>query len=54
MNILFFTSAHNSLSRRLLIELTDRGHEASVALATSDEALLNAVALYQCPFGGKS
>ncbi len=54
MNILFFTSAHNSLSQRLLIELTDRGHQVSVAWATSDEALLNAVALYQCPFGGKS
>ena len=54
MNVLFLTSAHNSLSQRLLIELTDRGHQISVALATSDEALLNAVALYQCPFGGKS
>ena len=44
MNILFLTSAHNSLSQRLLIELTDRGHQVSVALATSDEAMLTAVA----------
>ncbi|MGH6933304.1 MAG: hydrogenase maturation protein, partial [Dongiaceae bacterium] len=44
MNILFITSAHNSLSQRLLIELTDRGHHVSIALATSDEAMLTAVA----------
>lgn len=44
MNILFLTSAHNSLSQRLLIELTDRGYQVSVALATSDEAMLTAVA----------
>ena len=44
MKILFITSAHNSLSQRLLIELTDRGHQVSVALATSDEAMLTAVA----------
>ena len=44
MNILFITSAHNSLSQRLLIQLTDRGHQVSVALATSDEAMLTAVA----------
>ncbi len=44
MNILFLTSAHNSLSQRLSIELTDRGHHVSVALATNDEAMLTAVA----------
>ena len=44
MKILFITSAHNSMSQRLLIELTDRGHQVSVALATSDEAMLTAVA----------
>ena len=31
MNISFFTSAHNSVSQRLLIEPTDRGHQVSVA-----------------------
>jgi hypothetical protein len=30
MRILFLTSAHNSLSQRLLIELTERGHEIRV------------------------
>ncbi len=44
MNILFLTSAHNSLSQRLLIELTDRDHRVAVALATSGEAMLSAVA----------
>jgi putative two-component system hydrogenase maturation factor HypX/HoxX len=43
MRILFITSAHNSLSRRLLIELKEQGHAVSVALATSDEAMLGAV-----------
>ncbi len=40
MKILFLTTAHNSLSQRLLIELTDRGHEVAVTLASSDEAML--------------
>ena len=44
MKILFITSAHNSLSQRLLIDLTDRGHQVSVALATSEEAMLTAAA----------
>ena len=44
MNILFLTSAHNSLSQRLLIELIDRSHQVSITLATSDEAMLTAVA----------
>ena len=43
MRILFITSAHNSLSQRLLIELKEQGHAVSVALATSDEAMLSAV-----------
>ena len=43
MNILFITSAHNSLSQRLLIELSAQGHDVSVALATSDEAMRRAV-----------
>ena len=44
MNILFLTSVHDSLSQRLRIELTERGHQVSIALATSDEAMLTAVA----------
>ncbi|RTL89896.1 MAG: hydrogenase maturation protein [Hyphomicrobiales bacterium] len=42
MRILFLTSAHNSLSQRLLIDLTDRGHAISVALAESEAAMLDA------------
>ncbi len=43
MRILFLTSAHNSLSQRAWIELTERGHHVQVALALSDEAMLHAV-----------
>ncbi len=43
MRILFITSAHNSLSQRLQIELADRGHTVAVHLATSDEAMGTAV-----------
>jgi putative two-component system protein, hydrogenase maturation factor HypX/HoxX len=43
VNILFLTSGHNGLSQRLLIELTDRGHQVVVTLATSDDAMLKSV-----------
>ncbi len=43
MHILFVTSAHNSLSQRLYIELTELGHAVSVALATSEQVMLDAV-----------
>ena len=43
MRILFLTSAHNSLSQRLLIELTERGHEIRVCVAASGEAMMDAV-----------
>jgi putative two-component system hydrogenase maturation factor HypX/HoxX len=43
VKILFLTSAHNSLSQRLLIELADRGHQVVVGLATSNEAMLKSV-----------
>jgi putative two-component system protein, hydrogenase maturation factor HypX/HoxX len=43
MKILFLTTAHNSLSQRLLIELTERGHEITVTIADSDAAMLGAV-----------
>jgi len=43
MNILFLTTAHNSLSQRLLIELAERGHRISVAIADSAAAMLGAV-----------
>ena len=43
MRILFLTSAHNSLSQRLLIELTERGHEIRVCVVASGEAMIDAV-----------
>ena len=43
MRILFVTTAHNSLSQRLQVELTDRGHGVAIHLATGDEAMTNAV-----------
>ena len=43
MRILFLTSAHNSLSQRLWIELGERGHEISVCVATTDVAMIAAV-----------
>src|SRR6478672_3597886 len=43
MKILFLTTAHNSLSQRLFIELTELGHIVDVALAISDSAMLDAV-----------
>lgn len=44
MRILFLTTAHNSLSQRLFIELTGRGHEVEVCVAASGEAMIDAVA----------
>jgi putative two-component system protein, hydrogenase maturation factor HypX/HoxX len=43
MKILFLTSAHNSLSQRLLIELTERGHEIRVCVAATGEAMITTV-----------
>jgi putative two-component system hydrogenase maturation factor HypX/HoxX len=43
MKILFLTSAHNSLSQRLLIELTERGHEIRVRVVATGEAMTEAV-----------
>jgi putative two-component system protein, hydrogenase maturation factor HypX/HoxX len=40
MLILFLTSAHNSLSQRLLIELGERGHKIRVCVAATGEAIL--------------
>ena len=43
MRILFLTSAHNSLSQRLSIELIERGHALRVTLATSGDDMMNSV-----------
>jgi len=43
MRIIFLTSAHNSLSQRLLVELTERGHEIRVCVVATGEAMIDAV-----------
>jgi putative two-component system protein, hydrogenase maturation factor HypX/HoxX len=43
MKIHLLTSAHNSLSQRLLVELTRRGHKVTVAIASSEEAMVKSV-----------
>jgi putative two-component system hydrogenase maturation factor HypX/HoxX len=48
MRILFLTSAHNGLSQRLLIELGERGHEITVCVAATSEAMI-AAATRQAP-----
>ncbi|MHB9100228.1 MAG: hydrogenase maturation protein [Sulfuricella sp.] len=47
MRILFLTHSFNSLSQRLYLELTARGHEVSVEFDVSDAVTLEAVALYR-------
>jgi putative two-component system hydrogenase maturation factor HypX/HoxX len=44
VHILFLTTAHNSLSQRLLIELTERGHEIRVSVVASGQDMIDAVA----------
>jgi putative two-component system hydrogenase maturation factor HypX/HoxX len=43
MNILFLTTAHNSLSQRAFVELVDRGHRVIVVIASSEAVMLEAV-----------
>src|SRR5215510_331 len=43
MNILFLTTAHNSLSQRAFVELVDRGHTVVVVIASSEDVMLEAV-----------
>ncbi|ELU45165.1 methyltransferase domain-containing protein [Rhizoctonia solani AG-1 IA] len=57
MRILFFVTAHNSLSQRVYTALTDAtyGHHSSVEYATSAEAMIEAAELAKpdiilCPF----
>jgi putative two-component system hydrogenase maturation factor HypX/HoxX len=40
MNILFFTTAHNSLSQRAYVELVDHGHKVTVVIASSEDVML--------------
>src|SRR5665213_3652649 len=55
LRLLFLVSAHNGLSQRALIELTERGHEVAVAVADSAAEMEAAVdehrpELIVCPF----
>ena len=43
MRILLISSAYNSLTQRVHVELADRGHEVSVELALGDEVMREAV-----------
>jgi putative two-component system hydrogenase maturation factor HypX/HoxX len=43
MRILFVTTAHNSLSQRLMIDLGERGHEIRICAAETGEAMIAAV-----------
>ncbi|WP_223145970.1 formyltransferase family protein [Iodobacter fluviatilis] len=43
MKILFITTAHNSLSQRLYVELTQKKHHINVLIAVDEEAMCNAV-----------
>jgi len=54
MKILFFCTAHNSLSQRLYLALS-ASHNVTIELAISEEAMISAVALARpeliiCPF----
>ncbi len=43
MRILLISSAYNSMTQRVHVELSDRGHQVSVELALSDEVMREAV-----------
>jgi putative two-component system hydrogenase maturation factor HypX/HoxX len=43
MRILFITTAHNSLSQRLAVELTRRGHTLALSVGTTPEGMLTDV-----------
>lgn len=46
MRILFLASAHNSLSQRAAVELTEQGHVVSLELARDDAAMSEAAELF--------
>jgi putative two-component system protein, hydrogenase maturation factor HypX/HoxX len=47
LRILFVTSAHNSLSQRALVALSELGHRITVAVVDSGEAIEAAVARHR-------
>jgi putative two-component system hydrogenase maturation factor HypX/HoxX len=55
LRVLFLVSAHNGLSQRMLIALTELGHEVTVAVVDGAEAMTAAVGEHEpelivCPF----
>jgi putative two-component system hydrogenase maturation factor HypX/HoxX len=47
MRILFLTHSFNSLTQRLWVELTERGHEVSIELDIADSVSIEAVELFR-------
>lgn len=47
MRILLLTHSFNSLTQRLFVELTQRGHDISIEFDINDEVTIEAVALYK-------
>jgi putative two-component system protein, hydrogenase maturation factor HypX/HoxX len=47
MKVLLLTTAHNSMSQRAWVELTERGHQVSIELALEDKMMIEAVELYR-------
>lgn len=47
MRILFLTHSFNSLTQRLYVELTERGHDVSVEFDINDQTTIEAVRLFQ-------
>src|SRR5712692_4482375 len=43
MNIVFLTTAHNSLSQRAFVELVERGHRVLVVIASCEAVMIEAV-----------
>lgn len=47
MRVLFLTHSFNSLAQRLLLEVTERGHEVSIELDIADSVSVEAVELFR-------
>src|SRR5262245_44529719 len=47
MHILFITTAHNSLSQRLAVELGERGHHISLCVDATADGMIEAVARHR-------
>jgi putative two-component system protein, hydrogenase maturation factor HypX/HoxX len=47
VRILFISTAHNSLSQRLFVELTRRGHTVALCVGSPPDGMLQAVDRYR-------